>query len=151
MSAPPRICAVLGLLTFTWAWDASGAAASPPYAVVGDGIPTALVQRNGDPARGHALVVAHDVANCVLCHAVNDPAVRFAGNVGPALDGVGRRLTVAQLRLRVVDDARVKPTTVMPSYFKWTGLVRVATPYVDKPILTADEVEDIVAWLATLQ
>ena len=87
----------------------------------------------------------------MLCHAVSDPAIPFSGDVGPSLDGVGRRLTIPQLRLRVVDDAQVKRDSVMPSYYKVTGLVQVAAPYVGKPILSAREVEDIVAWLATLQ
>src|SRR5215468_1934371 len=71
------------------------------YRVVGDGIPDPLAA--GDAARGKALVAARDPANCVLCHAVPDPAIPFAGNVGPPLAGVATRLSVAQLRLRVVD------------------------------------------------
>jgi L-cysteine S-thiosulfotransferase len=122
-----------------------------PYEVVGDGIPAPLAPDAGDPMRGRALIVARDAANCVLCHAVPDPAIRFAGDVGPTLVGVGHRLTVPQLRLRVVDNLRVNPTTVMPSYYNVTGLTQVASPYVGKPILTAREVEDVVAYLATLQ
>jgi sulfur-oxidizing protein SoxX len=131
--------------------NANAGAALPAYEIVGDGIPAPLAAEAGDPGRGRALVVAHDAANCVLCHAVSDPAIRFAGDVGPPLDGIARRRTVPQLRLRVVDDAQVNRATVMPSYFKVAGLVQVAAPYVDKPILSAREVEDIVAWLATLQ
>lgn len=131
--------------------SASAAAVLPAYVIVGDGIPAPLAPDGGDPARGRALVVARDAANCVLCHAVSDPAIRFAGDVGPSLDGIARRFTVPQLRLRVVDDAKVNRTSVMPSYFKVAGLAQVAAPYVDKPILSAREVEDIVAWLATLR
>jgi L-cysteine S-thiosulfotransferase len=131
--------------------NANAGAALPAYEIVGDGIPAPLAAEAGDSGRGRALVVAHDAANCVLCHAVSDPAIRFSGDVGPPLDGIARRLTTAQLRLRVVDDAQVNRATVMPSYFKVAGLVQVAAPYVDKPILSAREVEDIVAWLATLQ
>jgi sulfur-oxidizing protein SoxX len=131
--------------------NANAGAALPAYEIVGDGIPAPLAAEAGDPGRGRALVVAHDAANCVLCHAVSDPAIRFAGDVGPPLDGIARRRTIAQLRLRVVDDAQVNRATVMPSYFKVAGLAQVAAPYVDKPILSAREVEDIVAWLATLQ
>ena len=75
----------------------------------------------GDAARGRALLVARESANCVLCHAVPDPAVRFAGNVGPSLAGVGARLTAAQLRLRVADNLRVNPASVMPSYYSSTA------------------------------
>jgi sulfur-oxidizing protein SoxX len=127
-------------------------AATPPEAVrvVGDGIPERLAQP-GDPARGRALVVARESANCVLCHAVPDPAVRFSGNVGPSLAGVGTRLSQAQLRLRVVDNTRVNPATIMPSYYRTQDLDRVASSYAGKPVLTAQQVEDVVAWLATLQ
>ena len=126
-------------------------AAGPAYEIVGDGIPAPLAAEPGDPMRGRTLIMARDNANCVLCHAVPDPAIRFAGDVGPSLAGVGRKLTVPQLRLRVVDELQVNRATVMPSYYKVAGLVQVAAPYVDKPILSAREVEDIVAWLATLQ
>jgi sulfur-oxidizing protein SoxX len=121
------------------------------YEIVGDGIPAPLAPEPGDPVRGRALVVARDNANCVLCHAVPDPAIRFAGDVGPSLAGVGRRLSASQLRLRVADNLAVNRATVMPSYYKVDGLAQVATPYAGKPILSAREVEDIVAWLATLQ
>ena len=126
-------------------------AAELTYQIVGDGIAKPLTSEAGDPARGRALVVARDNANCVLCHTVPDSAIRFAGDVGPPLAGVGRRLTVPQLRLRVVDEMQINRATVMPSYYKVAGLVQVAAPYVDKPILSAREVEDVVAWLATLQ
>ena len=126
-------------------------AADLEYRIAGDGIPAPLTSDAGDPLRGRALVVARDSANCVLCHAVPDPAIRFAGDVGPSLAGVGRRFTVSQLRLRVVDEMQINRATVMPSYYKAAGLVDVAAPYAGKPILSAREVEDVVAWLATLQ
>lgn len=115
---------------------------------VDDGMAQPLAAQ-GDAARGRALIVARDSANCVLCHAV--PDVRFAGDLGPSLAGVGRRLSEAQLRLRVADNLRVNPATVMPSYYKTDGLDRVAPAYAGKPILSAQEVEDVVAYLATLQ
>ena len=118
---------------------------SPVYRVVADGIPEPLAAGAGDAARGRALLVARESANCVLCHAVPDPAVRFSGDVGPSLAGIGARLSVPQLRLRVGDNLRVNPATVMPSYYKVAGLDRVAAQYAGKPILTAQEVEDIVA------
>jgi sulfur-oxidizing protein SoxX len=142
-----RCLAILALMT-TPGW---AAAAELRYQVDGDGISKPLAAEAGDPARGRALVVARDSANCVLCHAVPDPAARFAGDVGPSLAGVGRRFTVPQLRLRVVDEMQVNRATVMPSYYKVAGLANVAAPYAGKPILTAREVEDVVAWLATLQ
>ena len=116
--------------------------------VVGDAIPQALAAP-GDAARGRALIVARDPANCVLCHAV--PDVRFAGDLGPSLAGVGRRLSEGQLRLRVADNLRVNPASAMPSYYRTDGLDRVAPAYAGKPILTAQEVEDVVAYLGSLR
>ena len=97
------------------------------------------------------MLLAHDSANCALCHAIPDAAVRFAGDVGPSLAGVGARFTIPQLRLRVADNLRVQPKTIMPSYYRVDGLVRVASAYRGKPILTANEIEDVVAYLATLR
>lgn len=121
------------------------------YRVVGDAIPEPLSPTAGDAQRGRALVVARDAANCVLCHAFPEASLKFAGDVGPSLDGVGRRLSVAQLRLRVADNLRVNPASAMPSYHRVDGLVNVAARYAGAPLLTAAEVEDVVAYLATLQ
>jgi sulfur-oxidizing protein SoxX len=121
------------------------------FRLTGDGIPEAIGGAAGDAARGRALILGRESANCVLCHALPDPAVRFSGNVGPPLGGVGRTLSVAQLRLRVVDNTRVNAATVMPSYYRVEGLDRVAAAYRSKPILDAEQVEDIVAYLSTLK
>lgn len=122
-----------------------------PYKVVADGIPEALSPAGGDAMRGKALVEARDPANCVLCHAVPNATIRFAGDVGPSLAGVGARLDAAQLRLRLVDNLRANPQTIMPSYYKVEGLARVAPAYRGKPILNAQQVEDVVAYLGTLR
>ena len=122
-----------------------------PFPVIGDGIPEAIGGAAGDAARGRALILARESANCVLCHSLPDPAVRFSGNVGPPLGGIARTLSVAQLRLRVVDDMRVNPKTIMPSYYRTYGFDRVANAYRGRPILDAGQVEDIVAYLATLK
>jgi sulfur-oxidizing protein SoxX len=134
----------------------SGGAADLPgnlarFRVTGDGIPEAIGGAVGDADRGRALILGRESANCVLCHAFPDPGVRFSGNVGPSLGGVARTLSVAQLRLRVVDNARVNAQTVMPSYYRVEGLDRVAGAYRGKPILDAEQVEDIVAYLSTLK
>ena len=122
-----------------------------PLLIVADGVPAPLVATAGDAQRGRTLLIARDAANCVLCHAVPDPAMRISGNVGPTLAGIGARLSPAQLRLRVADNFRVNPASVMPSYYRVNGLDRVAAPYAGQPILTAAQVEDVVAYLATLQ
>ncbi len=130
---------------------AVAAVGGEPYRIVADGIPAPLVSAPGDAVRGRALIVARESANCVLCHAVPDSALRFAGNVGPSLAGIGKRLSASQLRLRVADNSRVNPASMMPSYYKVAGLHRVAKQYAGKTILTAGEVEDVVAYLGTLQ
>ena len=71
--------------------------------------------------------------------------------MGPSLAGVGLRLSEGQLRLRLVDAAAVNPETIMPSFYRVTGLTRVARAYEDRPVLEADQIEDVVAFLATLR
>lgn len=129
--------------------DERGSGAS--LRIVGDGVPEPLEGARGDAERGRALLVERAAANCLLCHAIPDPSLRVAGNVGPSLDGVGRRLSAAQLRLRVADIQRVNSATVMPSYYRVENLDRVAPEYRGKPVLDARQVEDIVAYLETLQ
>jgi len=154
-AAPQRSLRSIGTRVLGLALAAGNAfGADPPgaiisFRVVGDGIPEALAP--GDAARGKALVAARDPANCVLCHAVPDPALPFAGDVGPSLAGIGARLSVPQLRLRVADNLRVNPHTIMPSYYRLADLNGVAAPYQGKTILTAAQVEDVVAYLATLR
>jgi sulfur-oxidizing protein SoxX len=122
-----------------------------PLRVIGDTIPEAIGGAKGDAARGRALIVGRESANCILCHALPGPDVRFSGNVGPSLAGIARALSIAQLRLRVVDDMRVNPDTIMPSYYRVEGFDRVASAYRGKPILDAQQIEDIVAYLGTLK
>ena len=121
------------------------------FRVIADGIPEAIGGATGNAERGRALIVGREAANCVLCHAVPEPGVRFSGNLGPPLGGVARTFSAAQLRLRVVDSMRVNPTTIMPSYYRIDGLDQVAGAYRGKPILDAEQIEDIVAYLATLR
>lgn len=121
-----------------------------PYRVDGDAILAPLTEPPGDPARGREVMAGRD-ANCLLCHAVPETGVRFMGNIAPPLSGIGSRLSAAQLRLRVVDQSRLNPETVMPSYYRIEGLTRVASAYRGKPVLTARQIEDVVAFLQTLK
>lgn len=132
----------------------AGCAAAPSeplvrYRVEGDAILTPLAAA-GDAARGREVLAGRD-ANCLLCHAVPETGERFMGNIAPSLSGVAGRLSEAQLRLRVVDLARLNRDTVMPSYYKIEGLSQVAPAYRGKPILSAQQIEDIIAYLRTLQ
>lgn len=90
-------------------------------------------------------------ANCLLCHAVPETGVPFMGNLGPGLSGVASRLTAGQMRLRIVDSMRINPETIMPSYYRLEGLQQVANPWRGKSILSAREVEDVIAYLLTLR
>ncbi|CCD92224.1 putative cytochrome c, soxX protein [Bradyrhizobium sp. ORS 375] len=120
------------------------------YAIVGDGIPEPLTGQPGDPTRGRALVLARS-STCILCHFGPFPEARFQGDLAPSLAGAGSRSTPAQLRLRLVDASQVNPDTIMPSYYRIDGLTRVGSAWRDKPILSAEQIEDIVAYLATLR
>lgn len=131
---------------------ANAAAADPAvlqYKVSGDAIATPLAVP-GDALRGRDIVAGRE-GNCLLCHAIPETGARFMGDIAPPLSGIGARLSAAQLRLRVVDQSRLNPDTVMPSYFKVDGLHRVAPAFRGKPILNAAQVEDVVAFLQTLK
>jgi sulfur-oxidizing protein SoxX len=131
--------------------DASEPGNLAKFRVIADGIPEAIGGARGDAQRGRALILGRESANCVVCHALQDPGLRFSGNLGPSLNGVARTLTVSQLRLRVVDNTRLNPMTIMPSYYRIEGFAEVAAAYRGKPILDAEQIEDIVAYLATLR
>jgi sulfur-oxidizing protein SoxX len=120
-------------------------------AVANDEIPASLTGAKGDPQRGRAIVTNRQVGLCLLCHSGPFPEERFQGNLAPDLRGVGSRLSEAQIRLRLIDPARANPQTIMPAYFKTDGLARVAPSYRGKPVLSAEQIEDVVAFLVTLK
>ena len=130
--------------------DAAGAQALASYTVVGDGIPDSLTGAPGDAAQGRALVLDRS-STCILCHSGPFPETKFQGDLGPNLSSSGSRWTTSQLRLRIVDASRLNPATIMPSYYRTDGLVRVGANWRGKPILSAEQIEDIVAYLATLR
>ena len=117
--------------------------------IAGDAIPKPLTAEPGDAARGRSVVVSRDQGGCTLCHEV--PGETRFGDIAPPLSGVGAKLSAGQLRLRVADSTRVTPDTPMPAYYRTQGLTQVAAPYRGKPILSAQQVEDVVAYLATLK
>ncbi len=119
-------------------------------ASAGDAIDKPLTAK-GDAARGRAIVVNRQEGLCLLCHSGPFPEERLMGNIAPSLEGVGARLSEGQLRLRIVDSSKVNPKTIMPPYYRTTGLTRVAVAFKDKPILDAQQIEDVVAFLATLK
>jgi sulfur-oxidizing protein SoxX len=129
----------------------SVALALEPYRVAGDAIPRPLGGLVGDPARGAAIVADRERGNCLICHQGADPAEPFQGSIGPPLTGVGARLDAGQIRLRLVDASLLNPQTVMPPYFRTENLHDVAVAYRGKPALSAQEIEDVVVYLASLR
>jgi L-cysteine S-thiosulfotransferase len=129
------------------------AAAAPlvPYRVDNGQIRTPLTSEPGDVARGKMAVLSRDGGNCFLCHTVPDAGETPLGNIGPPLAGVGKRMSAAQLRMRLVDSTRLNRASVMPAYYRVKGLQRVAPAYAGKPLLTAQQIEDVIAYLLTLR
>ena len=105
----------------------------------------------GDPVAGRKIVVDRHVGLCLLCHSGPFPEERFQGDLAPNLSGVGARLSAGQIRLRIVDASRVNPNTIMPPYFRTDNLQRVAPAHRGKTVLTAQQIEDVVAFLVTLK
>jgi len=113
-------------------------------------IEKSLTGTKGDPARGRAIVADRHVGLCLLCHSAPIPEERFQGELAPDLKGVAGRLSEGQLRLRIVDSSRLNPATIMPSYYRTEGFARVAPAFRGKTVLSAQQIEDVVAYLMTL-
>lgn len=128
---------------------ALGQTALAPYTVEGDAIPLPLGGAAGDAARGRAIARDGRKGLCTLCHAGLGGSPE--GDLGPDLSGVGARLTAGQIRLRLVDGRALNPGTLMPSYYRVTGAERVGAAWQDRPVLEADEIEDVIAYLLTLR
>jgi sulfur-oxidizing protein SoxX len=120
------------------------------YVVVADAVPTSLTGMPGDAARGRALVLDRN-STCMLCHSGPFPEMKFQGDLAPSLTGAGSRWSEGQLRLRLVDASRLNPATIMPSYYRVEGLTRVGPTWRGKPILSAEQIEDMVAYLTSLR
>ena len=140
--APALLALLVGLA------GCAGPAGTQPAA---DAIERPLTDVPGDPARGRAIVASRQTGLCLLCHAAPIPEERFQGNLAPDLTGTGARWSEGQLRLRLVDSRRVNPQSIMPAYQRTTGLTRVGAAWQGKPVLAAQQVEDVVAFLRTLQ
>lgn len=137
-----------------WAMLAAGGVAAQPvheFDVVGDAIPAPFTGVPGDASRGRAIVADRQLGLCLLCHTGPIPEERFQGTLAPNLAGAGRRWSTAQLRLRIADAQRLNPASMMPPYHRTSGLARVGAAWRGRPLLTAQQVEDVVAYLATLQ
>jgi L-cysteine S-thiosulfotransferase len=122
-----------------------------PYTIVGDAIPASLTGAAGDPARGRAVILDRRLGACLLCHTGPFPEEKFQGALAPDLSGAGLRWSEGQLRLRLVDATRLDAQTIMPPYYRVDGLTRVDERWRAKPILSAEQIEDVVAFLLTLR
>jgi L-cysteine S-thiosulfotransferase len=122
-----------------------------PYVVEGDAIATSLTGAAGDPERGREIVTNRLVGLCLLCHSGPFPEAPQQGTLAPDLKGAGTRWSIGQLRLRMVDSGQVTPGSIMPAYYRVDHLTRVAPSFRGKPVLTAAQIEDVVAFLATLK
>jgi len=150
----PSADAIIGVIAAVLAGPtavAAGGEALHPYVIEGDAIPASLTGAGGDPARGRAIVLDRRRGACLLCHTAPFPEERFQGTLAPDLAGAGSRWSPGQLRLRLVDATRLNPETIMPPYYRVDGLTRVGSPWRGRPILTAEEIEDVVAFLTMLR
>jgi len=122
-----------------------------PSQAATDRLDTPLTEQPPEPLAGRRVVLDRALSACLLCHTGPFPAPHLHGSIGPDLTDVGARLDPGQLRLRLVSSARLNPETVMPSYYATQGLNRVGAPWREQPILTAQQIEDVVAYLSGLR
>ena len=120
------------------------------YTIKGGAIVEPLTRTAGDPDRGKQIVLDRERGDCLVCHTVPLSDRQMHGTVGPPLDGVGSRFPAEVLRLRLVDSKVINPQSIMPAYHRVSKLYRVLKPYRDRPLLTAQEIEDVIAYLLTL-
>lgn len=121
------------------------------YDVVNDAIPVSLTGAPGDAAKGRSIIANRQVGLCLLCHSGPLPEERFQGNLAPSLAGAGARWSAGQLRLRLADSKHLNPETIMPAYHRTDGLTQVAKSLQGQPLLAAQQIEDVVAYLMTLK
>jgi len=118
--------------------------------ITGDSIFESLSSEAGNPERGRAIVASRQTGLCLLCHSGPFPEERFQGNLAPELKASVARLNAPQLRARIVSAAHFNPQTIMPAYYQTSHLNRVAPKFVGQTILNGQEIEDVVAFLMTL-
>ncbi|MFO1217784.1 MAG: sulfur oxidation c-type cytochrome SoxX [Burkholderiaceae bacterium] len=136
---------------------AAGGCASMPVPdpaaaeVAADGIATPLTALPGRPDEGRRIVADRQLGLCLLCHSGPFPEVPFQGDIATDLAGAGSRWNTAQLRLRLIDPARLNPNSLMPAYGRSEGFARTGEAWRGRPVLQRQQIEDVVAFLATLR
>jgi len=132
--------------------DGVHAAEMAKYKVVDEhSIPKSLTGKAGDPANGRKLAIHRKKGNCLACHKMPIPEQLFHGTLGPDLAGVASRYSEGELRLRIVDPKVLNDDTIMPAFYRDSGYTAVLKPFKGKTIISAQDVEDIVAYLMTLK
>lgn len=116
-----------------------------------DAVAQSLTGNAGDPQRGRAIIADRQKGLCLLCHSGPFPEEPLQGNLAPSLEGAGSRWNEGQLRLRLMDNKRINPESIMPAYHRIEGLKRVGATWRDRPVLNAAEIEDVLAFLMGLK
>jgi sulfur-oxidizing protein SoxX len=117
----------------------------------GERIDNSLTGQPGDPANGRKLAINRKLGNCLACHVLPIPEQPFHGEVGPDLSQVAGTLSEGEIRLRIVNPKVVNPDTIMPAFYRNDGFERVLKGFQGKTMLSAQQVEDVVAYLMTLK
>ena len=148
----PRVCLALAALLLA-ALDVSNSWGEQlvVYRVENGAVPGPLTQEPGNPARGRQTVRDMTHVTCLICHAMPIPEEPDHGGIGPSLAGVGARRSVGELRLRLIDPKAFSDRSIMPAYYRIDGLNRVGAEFRDRPIYTAQQIEDVVAYLSSLK
>ena len=132
--------------------QAAAAPALVRFEIKSNAIAASLTGKPGNPDEGKKVVVGRQLGNCLACHQItvlsHEP---FHGNTGPGLDGVASRMSEGEIRLRIVDATKANADTMMPPFYRADGLNRVLARFQGKTILTAEQVEDVVAFMMTLK
>jgi sulfur-oxidizing protein SoxX len=144
------VAAIGGTLALFLSSPAS-AAGLVEYQINNDAIATSLTGKVGDPVNGKKLAINRKKGNCLACHSMPIPEQAFHGNIGPSLKGISNRYSEGELRLRIVNPKVLNSETIMPAFYKADGFNRVMKKFAGKTIISAQEVEDIVAYLMMLK
>jgi len=121
------------------------------YSIIGDGIPKSLTGKPGNVAKGRKIAYNRKQGNCLACHKMPIPEQQFHGEIAPGLEGVADRIGEAEMRLRIVNPKVINPDTFMPAFYRNSGFTRVLKKFKGKTILSAEQVEDLVAYMMTLK
>ena len=141
------VCVILAFLPSVLKADDS---VQVKFVIVDQEIPQPLTSAPGDPAKGKKIVTDASNATCLICHAMPIPEQPDHGNLAPDLTGIGSRYTAGQLRLRIVNPKAFNPDTIMPAYYRNSGFTRVLGEFAEKTVYSAQDVEDVIAYLLTL-